>query len=102
MGHLAVLHQLITGNSRGLPMSLFALMALLGTGLGPVTMAWVEANPRLQWRWIHWIQFSMTPSSSQLLYFADAQSSHRRRVPTYRRRRHEGDTSNRRPSSSSR
>ncbi len=45
MGHLAVLHQLITGNSRGLPMSLFALMALLGTGLGPVTMAWVEANP---------------------------------------------------------
>lgn len=47
-------------------MSILALTAFVGTGLGPVTMSWVEANPRLEWRWIQWIQFSefpFTPSS---------------------------------------
>lgn len=41
---------------RGLPMSLFALSAIGGTGLGPVGGAWIEANSHLQWRWIQWIQ----------------------------------------------
>ncbi|KAH9004583.1 major facilitator superfamily domain-containing protein [Lactarius hatsudake] len=41
---------------RGLPMSLFALSAIGGTGLGPVGGAWIEANPHLQWRWIQWFQ----------------------------------------------
>lgn len=37
-------------------MSLFAVAALGGTGLGPVVAGWVEMNPRLEWRWIQWIQ----------------------------------------------
>lgn len=37
-------------------MAVFALMAITGTALAPVFMSWVEANPRLEWRWIQWIQ----------------------------------------------
>lgn len=40
---------------RSLPMSIYSLAALGGTGLGPVVAGWVEMNPRLQWRWIQWI-----------------------------------------------
>lgn len=41
---------------RGLPMSFFAVAAVGGTGFGPIYAGWVEMNPRLQWRWIQWIQ----------------------------------------------
>lgn len=41
---------------RGLPMSLFAVAAIGGTGFGPIYAGWVEMNPRLGWRWIQWIQ----------------------------------------------
>ncbi|KAG6809793.1 hypothetical protein H0H92_014722 [Tricholoma furcatifolium] len=41
---------------RGLPMSIFALAALGGTGIGPLIAGWIEMNPRLEWRWIQWIQ----------------------------------------------
>lgn len=41
---------------RGLPMSIFALAAIGGTGIGPVVAGWVEMNPRLEWRWIQWYQ----------------------------------------------
>ncbi|RSH92160.1 hypothetical protein EHS25_008575 [Saitozyma podzolica] len=41
---------------RGMPMTVFAFCAMFGTGIGPVIMSWVEANPKLQWRWIQWIQ----------------------------------------------
>jgi MFS family permease len=37
-------------------MGLFALCAVLGTSVAPVGMAWVEMNPKLEWRWIQWIQ----------------------------------------------
>lgn len=37
-------------------MSIFSVAALGGTGLGPVIAGWVEMNPRLEWRWIQWIQ----------------------------------------------
>lgn len=61
-------------NSRGLPMSLFAVAALGGTGLGPVVAGWVEMNPRLEWRWIQWIQmmyiFFLRPSLRILNVFA--------------------------------
>ena len=40
---------------RGLPMSIFALMALGGTSLGPVYAGWIEMNPKLEWKWIQWI-----------------------------------------------
>ena len=42
-------------NRRGLPMSIFALMAVGGTGFGPVYAGWVEINPKLEWKWIEWI-----------------------------------------------
>lgn len=37
-------------------MSLFAVAAIGGTGFGPIYAGWVEMNPRLEWRWIQWIQ----------------------------------------------
>ena len=40
---------------RGLPMSVFALIALGGTGFGPVYSGWIEMNPKLEWKWIQWI-----------------------------------------------
>ncbi|KIK62083.1 hypothetical protein GYMLUDRAFT_42522 [Collybiopsis luxurians FD-317 M1] len=47
-------------NERGLPMSLFAVAAIGGTGVGPVYAGWVEVNQRLQWRWIQWIEMIIT------------------------------------------
>ncbi|KAF8166561.1 MFS polyamine transporter [Mycena galopus ATCC 62051] len=41
---------------RGLPMAIFSLAALGGSGLGPLAAGWIEMNNRLQWRWIQWIQ----------------------------------------------
>lgn len=41
---------------RGLPMSIFALTAIGGTGIGPVYAGWMEMNSRLEWKWIQWIQ----------------------------------------------
>ncbi|KIJ65201.1 hypothetical protein HYDPIDRAFT_88764, partial [Hydnomerulius pinastri MD-312] len=40
---------------RGMPMSIFALAAVGSTGLGPVIAGWIEADPRLEWRWIQWV-----------------------------------------------
>ncbi|RDB16005.1 Efflux pump atB [Hypsizygus marmoreus] len=45
-----------SARERGLPMSIFAVCALGGTGLGPIYAGWIEMNPRLEWRWIQWIQ----------------------------------------------
>jgi len=41
---------------RGFPMSVFAVVAVGGGGLGPIVAGWVEINPRLEWRWIQWYQ----------------------------------------------
>ncbi|KAJ7233034.1 MFS polyamine transporter [Mycena rebaudengoi] len=43
-------------HERGLPMAIFSIAAMGGTGLGPVAAGWVEMNPKLEWRWIQWIQ----------------------------------------------
>ena len=45
-----------SSSRRGLPMSIFALCAISGIGLGPLMAGWVEMDPRLGWRWIQWIQ----------------------------------------------
>ncbi|KAL4252903.1 MFS transporter superfamily protein [Abortiporus biennis] len=42
-------------HERGIPMAIFSISAIGGTGLGPVAAGWVEMNPHLQWRWIQWI-----------------------------------------------
>lgn len=41
---------------RGLPMSIFAVMAVGGSGFGPVMAGWIEMNKNLGWRWIQWIE----------------------------------------------
>ena len=48
---------LLLNPRRGVPMAAFGAVAIGSTGLGPVIMAWVEANPKLEWRWIQWIQY---------------------------------------------
>ncbi|KAF5355343.1 hypothetical protein D9758_006075 [Tetrapyrgos nigripes] len=45
-----------TPQERGLPMCIFAVVALGFTGVGPMFAGWVEMNSNLQWRWIQWIQ----------------------------------------------
>ncbi|KAG8932743.1 hypothetical protein FRC02_000644 [Tulasnella sp. 418] len=47
-------------SERGLPMSIFGLAAIMSTGLGPVIAGWIEANPKLEWRWIQWLHFITT------------------------------------------
>ncbi|KAF9078033.1 MFS polyamine transporter [Rhodocollybia butyracea] len=47
-------------HERGLPMSLFAVAAIGGTGFGPLYAGWVQMNPKLEWRWIQWIQMIIT------------------------------------------
>ncbi|TCD71762.1 hypothetical protein EIP91_003105 [Steccherinum ochraceum] len=45
---------------RGLPMAVFSVTALGGTGLGPVAAGWIEMNSHLEWRWIQWIHMILT------------------------------------------
>ncbi|KAF8799274.1 MFS polyamine transporter [Phlegmacium glaucopus] len=54
---------------RGLPMSIFTLIALGGTGLGPVYAGWIEMNPKLEWKWIHWTQMMISAVYLLLLPF---------------------------------
>ncbi|RPD64468.1 MFS general substrate transporter [Lentinus tigrinus ALCF2SS1-7] len=42
-------------HERGLPMSVFATMALSGSGVGCVAAGWIEQTPHMEWRWIQWI-----------------------------------------------
>jgi len=50
-------------------MSLFALMAFVGTGAGAVLMAWVDMNAKLGWRWIQWISTIIGFAFVVLMYF---------------------------------
>ncbi|KAF8202324.1 MFS polyamine transporter [Pholiota molesta] len=54
---------------RGLPMSIFALMAIGGTGIGPVYAGWMEMNPRLEWKWIQWSQMIICGAYLVILLF---------------------------------
>ncbi|KDN35745.1 MFS general substrate transporter [Tilletiaria anomala UBC 951] len=45
-----------TAAERGKPMALFATSALFGTGISHVFAGWIEQNPSLGRRWIHWTQ----------------------------------------------
>ncbi|WRT64795.1 uncharacterized protein IL334_001729 [Kwoniella shivajii] len=44
---------------RGLPTAMFAFTAMAGSGFGPLMFCWVESNPKLEWRWMWWIQSMM-------------------------------------------
>lgn len=45
-----------SSEKRGLPMSIFALASLGGTGVGPTMAGYIEMNSHLRWRWIQWVQ----------------------------------------------
>ncbi|KAG2144581.1 major facilitator superfamily domain-containing protein [Suillus clintonianus] len=47
-------------HERGQPMAFFALVAVAGTGLGPLIAGVIEYNPRLGWRWIQWVHVMFT------------------------------------------
>ncbi|KAK7458023.1 hypothetical protein VKT23_009931 [Stygiomarasmius scandens] len=40
------------GFRRGLPMSIYSLFAVAGTGTGPIIAGWIEMD--MGWRWIQW------------------------------------------------
>ncbi|KAA1468947.1 MFS general substrate transporter [Dentipellis sp. KUC8613] len=45
---------------RGLPMAIYSVTALGGTSIGPIAAGWIDADPRLGWRWIQWIHVIAT------------------------------------------
>jgi hypothetical protein len=49
---------------RGLPMSMFSVCAIGGTGIGPVVGGWIEANRHMGWRWIQWINVMYDASAA--------------------------------------
>ena len=59
---------------RSLPMSVYSLAAVGGTGLGPVAAGWVEMNHRLQWRWIQWIHMMFVILFTAINVYVDASS----------------------------
>jgi MFS family permease len=44
-------------------------MAVGGSSIAPVITSWVEANPRLEWRWIQWIQIIIIAAYLPLVPF---------------------------------
>ncbi|KAJ2923131.1 hypothetical protein H1R20_g13963, partial [Candolleomyces eurysporus] len=40
---------------RGLPMAFYSILAFSGNGVGTIAAGWIEANPKLEWKWIQWI-----------------------------------------------
>ncbi|WVQ83155.1 hypothetical protein IAT38_005293 [Cryptococcus sp. DSM 104549] len=54
---------------RGLPSSVFALAAVAGSGFGSFWFAWVESNPKLEWRWIWWIQTMIIGALLPCIFF---------------------------------
>ncbi|KAJ3568994.1 hypothetical protein NP233_g5355 [Leucocoprinus birnbaumii] len=43
---------------RGLPMALFSWVSIFMLGVGPIMGGWIEMNPKLEWKWIEWIQMT--------------------------------------------
>ena len=36
-------------------MAFYSILAFGGNGVGTITAGWIEANPKLEWKWIQWI-----------------------------------------------
>jgi len=65
--HFHTCFRYLHSSRRSLPMSIYSLAAVGGTGLGPVAAGWVEMNPHLQWRWIQWIHMMFVVSFTTFL-----------------------------------
>jgi len=50
-------------------MSVYSAIALFATGFGAVIAGWIEANPKLEWRWIEWIYLILAGCFTICLYF---------------------------------
>ncbi|EIW77022.1 MFS general substrate transporter [Coniophora puteana RWD-64-598 SS2] len=62
---------------RGLPMSIYSLLAMFGTSVGPVVGGWIDMNPNMHWRWIFWMGaiFSGTYLIVALFFTQETRSS---------------------------
>lgn len=72
-------------------MSIFTFWVTLGPGLAPVIFSWVEANPKLEWRWIQWFQMSESPAK---VAHPNLTSSHFRSLLPFGRIGAQGDSGN--------
>ena len=52
---LSIMLKPFFGNRRGVPMALFTLIVIGGTGLAPVYAGWISINPNLEWKWLQWV-----------------------------------------------
>lgn len=71
-------------NERGPPMAIYSTANWIGNGIGGILGGWIEANPRLQWKWIQWVSlivggcyavvfvFTMTETRASVLYRRNA------------------------------
>jgi hypothetical protein len=39
-------------------MAVFAMSSFVNLAAGPVMGGWIEMNPKLQWKWIEWVQMT--------------------------------------------
>ncbi|KAJ3518374.1 hypothetical protein NMY22_g13711 [Coprinellus aureogranulatus] len=56
-------------NERGIPMALQSILAFGGNGLGTVVAGWIEANPKLQWKWIQWLSLILAGCYTMIFAF---------------------------------
>ncbi|KAJ2917092.1 hypothetical protein MD484_g3304, partial [Candolleomyces efflorescens] len=54
---------------RGLPMALYSILAFGGNGVGTIAAGWIEANPKLEWKWIQWISMMVAGCYSVVFAF---------------------------------
>lgn len=55
-------------DTRGGPMSWFAVVTLYGTALGSITAAFVVENDHMRWRWTFWLQLILNGFHFVLLF----------------------------------
>lgn len=79
-------------HERGLPMSMFALAAIFGTGAGPVVAGWVEQT--IRWRWIEWIAMCLSGALTIWLVVYGAQETRGTIILTRRAKRLRKETGN--------
>ncbi|RPA86954.1 MFS general substrate transporter [Ascobolus immersus RN42] len=67
-----IMADIFISEQRGLPMSIFALCAMVGVGLGSLINGWVVFYST--WRWIHWSQLIYCSFQMVVVYFVISES----------------------------
>jgi len=39
-------------------LAVFSLISFINVGVGPIMAGWIETNPKLEWKWIEWVQMT--------------------------------------------